>query len=168
MGEHEAASGYLELRAHAEFSALYTPALARFAARSVLRDAELRHALSAFARSIRLAARRPERLGDQAPGQLIRQLALIARALARRNPPTEVARELTLIDGALRALIQHDATAATEAAFIARLGHACGWSRSEVPSSAYSSISVLPRRAEARSDGARPKPAGGPSAFRMR
>jgi hypothetical protein len=167
MGEHEAASRYVELRGQADFAALYTPALARFAARSVLRDAELRHALAAFARSLRLAARHPEHLADQARGHLIRQLALIARAFARRNPTTEVARELTMIDGALRALLQNGDAALTEAAFVTRLGDACGWSRSDLTSSAYSSVSVLPRRAEG-TDGTRPKPASGPSALRAR
>jgi hypothetical protein len=168
MGEHEAASGYLELRADEEFSALYSPALARFAARAVLRDAELRHALTAFARALRLAARHPERAADQVPGHLIRQVALIARALARRSPPADVARELALVDRTLRELLQSNLAAATEAEFIARLGASCGWSRKDLPSSAYSSIGVLHPRTEPRSRSSQAKPAGGPSAFRAR
>jgi hypothetical protein len=167
MGEHDAARRYLELRARSDFAALYSPALARFAARSVLRDADLRHAMAAFARCLRLAARHPERAADQAPGHLVRQLALIVRALSRRTPPAEVARELAAIDRALRALIQQHDVVTTEADFVARLGDACGWSRYDVPSSAYSSVSVLPRR-DARSEDSRARPVGGPSAFRAR
>lgn len=152
MGEHEAARRYLELRERADFAGLYSSPLARFAVRSILRDADARHAVSALVRALRLGARHPERSAEQPRGHLSRHVALVVRSLSRRNPPSEVARELFAIDKSLRELIASDRAAAAEADWLERLGNTCGWTRSEVPSSAYGTVRVLPRSSERRSD----------------
>lgn len=167
IGEADAARRYLELRARPEWASLYSEQLARFAARAVLRHADLQHALGALARALRLAARHPERAADQPAGHLVRQLALVVRSLARQLPPSEVARELAALDAELRALLRSERAASVESEWVELLGEGCGWARVEAPSSAYGSLSVVPRRAEGTySDVVRTVPAGGPSLIR--
>lgn len=166
IGENAAARRYLELRNTSELSALYSPLLARFAARAVLRAPDLQHAVAALVRGLRLACRHPERHADQPAGHLIRQVALIARSLARRQPPTPVAAELAAIDRVLRALLRSDDAAATESEWVNRVGDGFGWARADVPSSAFRSVSVLPRRGDTASDGVPGVPAVGPPTFR--
>ena len=99
MGEDRAAAAWITLRCeHHPLSSLYSSQLGRWAARVLLADASLRHALSTLARTIRLIAIRPERLRAQLPGALLRLCAMLLRGLAQSRhapaPALEVEHEL--------------------------------------------------------------------------
>ena len=67
---------------------MYSHAFARWAARALLADASLRHAVSVIARTVRLMAIRPGRLRAQMPGALLRLCAMLVRDLPRsRHAP---------------------------------------------------------------------------------
>jgi hypothetical protein len=100
IGASEAACNFALSRRSGEVARLYSQTLGRWAARVLLRDASLQHALCAILRSARLASRYPERFLQQPPGHLFRQFGTVLGMFARANPPVEVASELkTMADG---------------------------------------------------------------------
>lgn len=88
MGEHQAARRHLSRRAALPRLA-YSPDLARWAARALLSDSSLRHALAVLLRHLRLIARSPDGERSHAPGAMLRHLFLLLGALdpSRRAPP---------------------------------------------------------------------------------
>ena len=82
IGEDEAAERYCRLRGSVPWlESLYTPELGRWAARACLRDPSILHAVSALLRTARLLANHPDRQHAQQRGALLRQVALVSRAL---------------------------------------------------------------------------------------
>jgi hypothetical protein len=92
MGEHEAAARWLR-----RVTAPYSAALAVWAARAIMQDSMLFHALACVVRHCRLLADQPKRRATQDPEATLRLLGLLAREAHRTKAPPappDVEREL--------------------------------------------------------------------------
>jgi hypothetical protein len=105
MGERSAATHYATARANGRLGTHYERALSRGASRRALTDARVAHTLASIARALRLWCAHPERLSEQPPGQLIRQLTLALRLVASDMPHCEEREELFRLDRALGAVV---------------------------------------------------------------
>jgi hypothetical protein len=145
LGERRAAGVYLELRGQDALRNAYSQALGRWAARAILADRELLHAVCVLARGLRLAARRPDRALEQPPGFLLRQLCIVLRLLVRRGPPPNLVHELDAAESALRALLASERLHTTELSWVQRLGRGLKWSRDpeSVPGSRSATVIAL-------------------------
>jgi len=103
IGERGAAIRYLEAR-DGLIGDLYTWELGRWGARALLHDARLQHAFSSLARTLRLTGTGAE-WTRQAPGQLLRQIGILVRLLARSDPPQNLLNELSNLDDRIRAAL---------------------------------------------------------------
>lgn len=144
LGERSAAMEYSALRRSETLKHLYTDALARWAARAILRDQELSHAFCALARTFRLASRRPDRTLEQPPGHLIRQLALVVRLLLRRGVPPVFAHELEAIEVRLREVLADQHALMLELEWVNVVGDTLGWRRAPTSRPQYRSGTVVP------------------------
>jgi hypothetical protein len=80
MGEDEAARAFLDARrTDPRVGGVYSPGLARWAARGLLADPELAGALRVILRHLRLVAHHRGRLAPHGDGALLRQVALLLR-----------------------------------------------------------------------------------------
>jgi hypothetical protein len=96
IGDHGAAARWLGRRAEdPAVGELYTVALSGWLARAALTDSGLAHALRTLVRHCRLVVARPERIGAQVDGALLRHLVLcLEAALFSRSPPAAPATRL--------------------------------------------------------------------------
>ncbi len=148
IGEEAAARRWLELREEEREAILpYSRKLASWSARVLLADAGLRHALCAFARSLRLLALRPERLLDQTPGALLRLAITFLRDLPRARhapvPEASVRRELASLTEEVRALAFDPVLVSQTEKGICRIA-ACLWPAGESRSSSLARDSLPP------------------------
>ncbi len=120
IGEDQAALRWMETRSEQPWLAsLYSSELGRWAARALLADARLRHAICALARLLRLLSVRPERRRAQVGGALLRLAIMLLRDLPRCRqapaPETVVQREvLALASRARTAALDPAVTRETE------------------------------------------------------
>jgi hypothetical protein len=111
IGELDAARRFIRLREDCSIAGLYSRQLARWAARTMLYDAQLQHALSSVVRAARLASQYPERFTQQPPGHLLRQLGTALGLICRANPSSELACELSTVAERIRSALNDDRTA---------------------------------------------------------
>jgi hypothetical protein len=93
MGERDAARAFLDARQRGDQPEAYSPALARWCVRNLLANVRVSHAAASVMRALRLWSLHPERLDQQPPGHLLRQLGVIVRLLAEGTDCPEPCRE---------------------------------------------------------------------------
>lgn len=122
IGEPDAAARYLAFRRDGAGGALYSERTASWSARVLLRERQATHVLSALCRAVRLFRAHPQHLPEQPAGHLLRQVALVLRALLLAHPPDGVLDDLERLERIVRQLLtQHAATVAVERAIAASL-----------------------------------------------
>jgi hypothetical protein len=102
MGDVDAAAHYLEARR--AFGVIVSDELARWAARVLLRDFSLLHALAALVRALRLRCTREADVSVEPDGVWLRHLGAWLRSLSALEAPREHARELQELESTLRGL----------------------------------------------------------------
>jgi hypothetical protein len=115
IGHPDAAARYLTAT-RAPGCVLASEELARWAARHLLSDAGLAHALSSLLRALRLTCR-DRAAAPWVPGQWLRQVGVILRTFAAAPPPPALAEELEELATRLRSLAPHE-TAELEEQFL--------------------------------------------------
>jgi hypothetical protein len=98
MGEAEAALAFVRRISSAATGRPYSERLAQWAARVVVWDPTLLHALSSIARSCRLRIAGNESRAVEPPGYLLRQMGIVLRLLLDKAPPLPLAAELDELD----------------------------------------------------------------------
>jgi hypothetical protein len=128
MGEYDAARVYLDARRAGAVHEGYSRALSLWAVRRLLCDGRLAHAAASVLRALRLWSAHPERLKQQPPGQVLRQLGLIVRLL--NDGPIDSARrdELVGLELSLRAVQAGGRAAEVEQALAVCFGASAAWS----------------------------------------
>lgn len=147
MGEHDAARAFLDARWSGSGRDSYSTLLAHFCVRHLLVDVRTSHAAASILRALRLWSRHPERLAQQPPGHLLRQLGIVARLFAAGACPEPCRDELLGLELSLRAVHAGGQAAGVEQSLLG-VFDAAAWSATTGPTARRTSEASSRKPAE--------------------